>query len=142
MTPLTAIRGYAETLALPQFAPAGEQGQRSVRVIREEVERIERLVGDLLDLARYEASGMRFVLEEVPVAELFDRVVARHEPAAREKQVTIDVRLSDEEMLITGDAQRLEQVLQNLAANALGHARRGGRVTVSAEQRGDGRGCA
>lgn len=135
MTPLTAIRGHAETLALPRFAPAGDQGQRSVRVIQEEVERIERLVGDLLDLARYEAAGMRFVVEAVPVSELFDRVVARHEPAAREKEVAIDVRLPDEEMVVTGDAQRLEQVLQNLTANALRHSRAGGRVTVSAEQR-------
>jgi len=135
MTPLTAIRGYSETLGLPQFGPASPDGQRYVRVIQEEVERIERLVGDLLDLARYEASGMTLVTEEVPISELFDRVVARHEQAAREKGVTMDVRLADEELTVVADPRRLEQALQNLASNALRHTPRGGRITVSGEAR-------
>lgn len=136
MTPLTAIRGYADTLALPQFGPAAADGQRYVRIIQEEVERIERLVGDLLELARFEAAGMTLVTEEVPVAELFDRVVARHEHAAQEKQVTIEVRLPDEEMVIVADPRRMEQALQNLASNALRHTPAGGRVTLGAEQHG------
>ena len=138
MTPLTAIRGYSETLGLPQFGPPSPDGQRYVRIIQEEVERIERLVGDLLDLARYEASGMTLVTEEVPISELFDRVVARHEQAAREKGVTIDVRLADEELTVIADPRRLEQALQNLASNALRHTPRGGRITVAGEAR-DGR---
>jgi signal transduction histidine kinase len=136
MTPLTAIRGYADTLALPQFGPAAGDGQRYVRIIQEEVERIERLVGDLLELARFEAAGMTLVTQEVPVAELFDRVVARHEHAAQEKQVTIDVRLPDEEMAMVADPRRMEQALQNLASNALRHTPSGGRVTLGAEQHG------
>jgi len=138
MTPLTAIRGYAETLALPQFGPSAAEGQRYVHIIQEEVDRIDRLVGDLLDLARYEASGVSLSAEEVPVSELFDRVVARHEQAARDKQVAIEVRLPDEEMSVVADPGRLEQALQNLASNALRHTPAGGRITVSAEQR-DGR---
>ena len=134
MTPLTAIRGYAETLTLPQFGPAATDGQRYVRIIQEEVDRIERLVGDLLDLARFDAAGITMVSESVAVSELFDRVVARHEQAAREKQVTIQVVLPDEEMEVQGDGRRLEQALQNLASNALRHTRAGGRVTLAAEQ--------
>ena len=138
MTPLTAIRGYAETLGLPQFGPPSPDGQRYVRIIQEEVERIERLVGDLLDLARYEASGMTLVTEEVSIADLLNRVVARHEHAAHEKGVTIEVRLADEELTVIADPRRLEQALQNLASNALRHTPRSGRITVSGEAR-DGR---
>jgi two-component system sensor histidine kinase BaeS len=134
MTPLTAIRGYAETLGLPQFGPSAPDGQRYVRIIQEEVERIERLVGDLLDLSRYEAAGITLVSEDVAVSELFDRVVQRHEQAAREKQVTIQVALADEEMEVRGDGRRLEQALQNLASNALRHTPAGGHITLSAEQ--------
>src|SRR6185503_11577522 len=72
MTPLTAIRGYAETLALPQFLPGSNEGQRAVKVIQEEGERIERLVGDLLDLARFEAGGISLAQENVDVDELFE----------------------------------------------------------------------
>ena len=134
MTPLTAIRGYADTLTLPQFGPPGADGQRYVRIVQQEVERIERLVGDLLDLARYDAGGVSFVRETVSIAELFDRVVARHEHTAREKQVRIDVRLPDEEMSVAGDTRRLEQALQNLATNALRYAPAGGVLALSAEQ--------
>lgn len=134
MTPLTAIRGYAETLTLPQFGPPAADGQRYVRIIQEEVERIERLVGDLLDLARYDAAGVSLVTEDVAVSELFNRVIARHEQAARENGVTLHVVLSDEELELRGDGRRLEQALQNLASNALRHTPRGGRITLSAEQ--------
>jgi signal transduction histidine kinase len=134
MTPLTAIRGYAETLTLPQFGPSAPDGQRYVHIIQEEVERIERLVGDLLDLARYDAAGVTLVTEDVAVSELFDRVVARHEQAAREKQVTFQVALADEEMELRGDGRRLEQAMQNLASNALRHTPAGGRVTLAAVQ--------
>lgn len=134
MTPLTAIRGYAETLTLPQFGPSAPEGQRYLHIIQEEVERIERLVGDLLDLARYDAAGVTLVSEDVAVAELFDRVVERHEQAAREKRVTIQVVLPDAEMELRGDGRRLEQALQNLASNALRHTPSGGRITLSADQ--------
>jgi two-component system sensor histidine kinase BaeS len=132
MTPLTAIRGYAETLGLPQFLPGSTEGQRAVRVIQEEGERIERLVGDLLDLARYDAGGVSLALESVPVADLFARVTGRHAQAAQEKQVTMTVTPYEDGLLVTGDPHRLEQALQNLASNALRHTPPGGTVTLGA----------
>ena len=56
-TPLTSIRGYAETLAVPGFAPATPEGQQAVHVVTVEAQRLERLVNDLLDLARLDAGG-------------------------------------------------------------------------------------
>jgi signal transduction histidine kinase len=135
MTPLTAIRGYAETLALPQFLPGSKEGQRAVKVIQEEGERIERLVGDLLDLARFEA-GMSMAQENVDVDELFERVVDRHAKAAQDKQVEIIVEDHDDIRMV-GDGHRLEQALQNLAANALRHTLPGGAVRLHAS-RSDG----
>ena len=131
MTPLTAIRGYAETLALPQFVPASKEGQRAVKVIQEEGERIERLVRDLLDLARFEAGGISLAQENVDVDELFERVVERHAKTAHDKNVDIIVEPHDDIRMI-GDPHRLEQVLQNLAANALRHTPPGGAVRLNA----------
>ncbi|MBY0493591.1 MAG: HAMP domain-containing histidine kinase [Cyanobacteria bacterium] len=138
MTPLTAIRGYAETLALPQFIPPSAEGQRAVKVIQEEGERIERLVKDLLDLARFEAGGLSLDLENVDVDEIFERVSERHAKAAEDKGVTIAIDPHDEDIRMVADPMRLEQAMQNLAANALRHTPPGGSVRLGAF-REDGR---
>jgi signal transduction histidine kinase len=132
MTPLTAIRGYAETLSLKPFAPATPEGQRAVRIIHEEGERIERLVGDLLDLARFEAGGISLARDTVPVADVFLRVVERHAPAAEEKDVRFETDIVPADLTVVGDAHRLEQALQNLASNALRHTPAGGCIRLSA----------
>ena len=133
MTPLTAIRGYAETLALPQFMPPSKEGQRAVKVIEEEGERIERLVGDLLELARFEAGGISLELDNVDVDEVFERVDERHAKTAQEKGVKIVIEPHDDIRMI-GDPHRLEQAVQNLAANALRHTPPGGQVTLGARR--------
>jgi len=137
MTPLTAIRGYAETLALPQFVPTSKEGQRAVRVIHEESERIERLVRDLLDLARFEAGGISLALESVDVDEIFERVSERHAQAAQDKGVKIVIEPHDEDLRMTGDPHRLEQAVQNLASNALRHTPPGGAVRLGAAREGE-----
>jgi len=134
MTPLTAIRGYAETLGLTQFAPESKEGVRAVKVIQEEGERIERLVGDLLDLARFEAGGISLAQESVDVDEVFERVAERHAKTAADKQVRIVVEPRDEGLRLVGDPMRIEQAVQNLAANALKHTPPGGVVRLSARR--------
>jgi two-component system sensor histidine kinase BaeS len=135
-TPLTAIRGYTETLALPAFAPANPEGQRFVQIVDAEAHRLERLVNDLLDLARFDAGGAALERHPVDVAALFTRVVERHGPAAASAGVALDTRVESGADTITGDARRLEQVLQNLTANALRHTPRGGRIEVTARREG------
>jgi signal transduction histidine kinase len=136
MTPLTAIRGYAETLAMPQFTPGSKEGQRAVKVIHEEGVRIERLVKDLLDLARFEAGGISLALENVDVDEIFERVSERHAQAAQEKGVTIAIAPHDDDIRLVGDPHRLEQAVQNLAANALRHTPPGGSIRLAASRQG------
>ena len=137
MTPLTAIRGYAETLALPQFTPPTSEGVRAVKVIQEEGERIERLVGDLLDLARFEAGGISLAQESVDVDELFERVSERHAKTAQDKQVEIVIEPHAEDLRLVGDPMRIEQALQNLAANALKHTPPGGVIRLGARRDAD-----
>ena len=138
MTPLTAIRGYAETLALPQFEPSSPEGQRAVHVIQEEGQRIERLVGDLLDLARFEAGGISLSPESVAVDDLFERVTERHAQVALEKKITLVTDPDGLDLLVTADPHRIEQALQNLASNAVRHSRPGGTVRLSAARTPEG----
>ncbi len=135
MTPLTAMRGYLETLALPGAVPDDETRDRYLRVVTEETSRLESIVGDLLDLARLEGGGSVLHREAVPVDWLFARVAERHEVALRDRRIELDWRIAPGAERVDGDARRLEQVLQNLAANAVRHTPSGGRISLSAEPR-------
>jgi signal transduction histidine kinase len=133
-TPLTSIRGYAETLALPAFAPASPQGRQAVHVVGVEAQRLERIVNDLLDLARLDAGATAIETGPVPVRDLFTRVQERHGPAAAAAGITLDAQVEAGAEVVTGDAVRLEQVVQNLTANALRHVPAGGHVSLRAQR--------
>jgi signal transduction histidine kinase len=134
MTPLTAIRGYLETLTMPDLALDDASRRRYLEIVGEETHRLEQLIGDLLDLSRLEAGGGTFDMQLVPVEVIFGRVLDRHGRAAAEKCVTLDAQ-SDRGLIVRADRIRLEQALQNLAANALRHTPSGGAVRLSADRR-------
>jgi len=136
-TPVTAMRGYLETLAMPELSLDDSTRNRYLAIISDETNRLERLIGDLLELARLEGGGGTLTLERVPVDELFDRVAARHEPACRAAGITIDASIGAGAGTVTGDRDRLEQALQNLAANAIRFAPAGTSVRLTAGRRGD-----
>jgi len=136
-TPVTAMRGYLETLAMPELSLDDSTRSRYLAIISDETNRLERLIGDLLDLARLEGGGGTLTLERVPVDELFDRVAARHEPACRAAGIAIDASIGAGAGTVIGDRDRLEQALQNLAANAIRFAPAGTSVRLTAGRRGD-----
>ncbi|MCX6545364.1 MAG: HAMP domain-containing sensor histidine kinase [Acidobacteria bacterium] len=132
MTPLTAIRGYLETLAMAELALNADTRQRYLGIVREETARLERLIGDLMDLARLEAGGGALVRTEMPVDELFRRVIERHERDAGLKHVTLTSRITPPSITVHVDPVRMEQAIQNLAANALRHTGSGGSIELVA----------
>jgi signal transduction histidine kinase len=137
MTPLTAMRGYIETLSMSELEIDEPTRERYLQIVSEETRRLERIVGDLLDLARLEGGGTTMRQEQVQVAALFDRVAARHERELQERSVRLEFRVDAGAEDITGDPDRLEQALQNLAANALRHTPDGGRITLTSEPVGN-----
>ena len=138
MTPLTAIRGYTETLGMPNLALDEQTKGRYLSIIGEETQKLEELIGDLLDLARLEGGGGTLAFKQVAVADLFGRVVDRHGPTIRDRRISVSRRIVPEDLEISGDPQRLEQALQNLAANAIRHTPDGGTVALSAHVDPDG----
>jgi len=137
MTPLTAIRGYLETLAMTGVVRDEATRDRYVRVVTEETLRLEAIVGDLLDLARLEGGGVALEAADVPVSWLFDRVAERHGVVTGQRGITMTTTIAPGADQVRGDGRRLEQALQNLVANAVRHTPDGGRVTVTAS-RADG----
>jgi signal transduction histidine kinase len=131
-TPVTAMRGYLETLTMPELALDETTRGRYLTIIADETARLERLIGDLLDLARLEGGGGELHIEAVAVEQLFGRVAARHERACLDAGVTLASAIAPGAETITGDRDRLEQALQNLAANALRYAPSGSTVRLAA----------
>jgi signal transduction histidine kinase len=107
-------------------------------IIGDETKKLEAMIGDLLDLARLEGGGGTLAQESVPVADLFGRVTDRHGPVIRDKNISIDVSVVPDSLVVKGDAHRLEQALQNLGANALRHTPQGGRLELKASADGKG----
>ena len=136
MTPLTAMRGYIETLTMPELQLDTQTRQRYMGIITDETHRLEQIIGDLLDLARLEGGGMTLRRERADVEQLFNRVAARHERELTDRRITLESRVDVATKSIVGDADRLEQALQNLAANALRHTPDGGRISLTAERAG------
>ena len=130
MTPLTGMRGYLETLSLHAASLDAATRERYLGIIRDETQRMEHIVGDLLDLARLEGGGEAFDVQDVPLEDVFGRVLARHQHAAQEKGITLTADVGAGAEIVAGDPMRLEQALQNLAANAVRHTPRGGSVTL------------
>jgi two-component system sensor histidine kinase BaeS len=123
-TPLTAIRGHAEALGdgVLDAATAGE-------VIEREARRLERLVGDLLDLARLRRRSFAVVSEPIDLAALAAAAVERHEPVARTLGIELGV-VAEPSPVALGDAGRVLQALSNLVENALRTTPPGGSVRL------------
>jgi signal transduction histidine kinase len=138
MTPLSAIRGYVETLGMADVPLDQATRQRYLGIVEQETHKLEAIIGDLLELARLEGGGETIVAKPVAVADLFGRVADRHGPTIREKGIPLAVEIAAGTPAVWGDPARLEQAIQNLAANAIRHTPSGGRVTLRAEP-ADGR---
>jgi signal transduction histidine kinase len=131
-TPITAMRGYLDTLMMTEMQLDEPTRARYLGIVADETSRLERLIGDLLDLARLEGGGGTLALETLAVQQLFDRVSARHERACMEADVTMTAIIEPGAETVRGDRDRLEQALQNLAANALRYTLDGSEIELRA----------
>jgi two-component system, OmpR family, sensor kinase len=134
MTPLTSMRGYLETLRMPELALDAATRQRYLGIALDETLRLEGLIGDLLELSRLDAGGVALRAGPVPVTALFERVRERHGREAADRQIAFTTDVDDPALIVEADEDRLEQVLQNLAANALRHSPPGRRIALRARR--------
>jgi two-component system sensor histidine kinase BaeS len=126
-TPLTAIGGYAE--ALREGAVSADDAAETIGV---EAERLGRLVGDLLDLARMNTTGFSVHPSEIDLAEVADDAVRRYEQQAEAFGVALSA-VSDGLAPAVADADRVLQVVSNLVENALRLTPPAGEVRVVVE---------
>jgi two-component system phosphate regulon sensor histidine kinase PhoR len=129
-TPLTAIKGYAEALLDdPDDADARE---KFLDIIHRHATRMERLVKDLLRLARLDAGQEAVELVPCDVEGLLRGIADDFEPTAAQKQQTIDVQVAKEATTLVTDATKLHDIARNLIENAVNYTPDGGAIDVRA----------
>ncbi|MGH2794758.1 MAG: sensor histidine kinase [Actinomycetota bacterium] len=129
-TPLTAIRGYVE--ALEEGAVRDAKGRKeALAVIKTETARLERLVRDVMDLARLDAQEFRLELRDAELGEVLRAAAGAHRTEADAAGVALDVDAPGEPLVCRTDPDRVRQILANLTENAIRVTPPGGRVTLS-----------
>lgn len=136
-TPLTLIQGYADALR-EGLAVDEETRQEMVGIIRDETNRLQRLVNDLLDLAKMQSGNLRLTTGPVNIPVLLERAVHPFKPLARERNVELTLQAGDGIPGIVGDEDRLAQVLINLLDNAMRYTPEGGAIELGAKSKEEG----
>ncbi|MDQ1627645.1 MAG: two-component system, OmpR family, sensor histidine kinase MtrB [Actinomycetota bacterium] len=119
-TPLTTVRMAADVLheARGQFGPSVE---RSAEILQTQLDRFESLLGDLLEISRYDAGAAVLEVETTDLRRVAQSVVEAMEPLADRRGSQLVVRAPDTPCLADVDVRRIERILRNLVANAIEH---------------------
>lgn len=129
--PMTTIKGFGEVLRDNWGSLPEAQRSRFFDIVTKEIDRLSRLVTDLLDVSRMEAGTLRYEMEPVELPELVKSILTVHPSLGAEHTLANEV--PDELPRVTGDRDRIRQVLLNLLTNATRYAPEGTNVTIGAD---------
>ncbi len=127
-TPMTSIRGFVEGI-LDGTIPPEKQGHY-LTIVRDETNRLNRLVNDLLDLARMESGEHKLNIMPVDINELIRKCVINLESLFIDKKINVDADFEEESLLVSADADSIERVLYNLLHNAIKFTPENGNIGI------------
>ncbi len=132
-TPLTSIKGYTDLMLMGAAGKIPEAQERYLRVIKNNADRLQELVNDLLEISRLETGKTQLELRPIDLKQIVKQVCdhlngrVKHE----EKQITVNNALEDQLPLAHADFKRVGQILTNLVDNAFNYTLEGGSITIS-----------
>ena len=133
-TPLASIQGYTETL-LDGALHDPEHNVRFLAIIRQNAERLGRLIGDLMTLSQIELKRTKFQIESYYINEVIAECVDSMIPIAEKKSISIAFERAPERTEAFCDSEAVHQIITNLLDNAIKYTPEGGRITVGAGPR-------
>ncbi len=131
-TPLNSIIGFAWLLQDPVVSTLTEPQARFVSNIHTSGQHLLVLINDLLDLSKVEAGKLILQLQPLPLVEAIEAAVYTIRPQATQKQLRLDLTMTDDLPVILADGTRFRQILYNLLSNAVKFTPPGGWVQVTA----------
>lgn len=130
-TPLTGIRGMIEPL-MDGYVDTEEERQNCYGIIQRETVRLEKLVGEMLDMSRLQDGRINVELEQMELRGVLESTVRSMQGLAKEAGVELLLELEDSPLICMGNENRIVQVLVILLDNAIDFTPRGGKITVFA----------
>ncbi len=130
--PMTSIKGYARLLEMGAAGELTEQQKNFLGIITNNVDRMAKLVNDLLDVSRIEAGRIRLEISDVDIIDVIREVVDSLKNQIGQKKQQLSVNITDDLPEIRADRGRIVQVLTNLLSNAHKYTPEGGKITITA----------
>lgn len=132
-TPLAAVKGFAETLL--GGGVTDEKTSRSfLQIIYDESERLNRLIGDILELSKIESKRIQMDYSPIHLSVFFDTISEMMRTVAEKKRISLELDIP-EELFMEGDEDKLRQIFMNLLSNAINYTQEGGRVKLTAREK-------
>jgi signal transduction histidine kinase len=130
-TPLTSMMGFLEMIREGEAGELNDEQKRFLAIVYRSSERLQRLVGDLLFVARLDANGLQLQFGDAQLDEIVRDAVEASGALARSREVSLVAELEDVPP-VSGDKERLSQLVGNLISNALKFTPAGGSVVARA----------
>jgi PAS domain S-box-containing protein len=137
-TPLTSIKGYVQNLLDRVPGPLTEKQDYYLKRMLHQIERLSRIIRDLLDLSRIEAGRIDLQWRAVSLADLIGEVLESFQPIARKKLITLQSHVPRRLPCLRADRDKLHQILTNLLENAMKFTESNGEVQVDVSLREEG----
>ncbi|MCE3200092.1 two-component system histidine kinase PnpS [Paenibacillus sonchi] len=128
-TPVAAVKGFAETL-LGGGVKDEKTARSFLQIIYDENERLNRLIGDILELSKIESKRAQLECSPVHLIEFFDSLLETLSKVAEKKNISLNAAVP-EELFMEGDEDKLRQIFINLISNAINYTQDGGSVNVN-----------
>jgi signal transduction histidine kinase len=135
-TPLTTVKAFVELIIMKPGMPE-QQREKLISTINVEADRLARLIADLLDLARIESGAMRWRFEEVCIDDIILHSIESLGPLLESKRQRLTTAFGTARARLTGDRDRLIQVVTNLLTNAAKYTPDGGSIHVTVRRESD-----
>ena len=136
-TPLSVVSNTAAMLLNPKYQLSAQQVREQHERIKRNVELMNRMIGDLLDMANLRAGKLTIEPQPMIINDVLRDTVAAHEAPAREKGVALSYEAGTDVLRAEADRARLTQLFQNLIGNAIKFCKAGDRITVASRTRGE-----
>ncbi len=132
-TPLTSIGGFGELLGAGYAGELSPKARDYVSAILESVERLSKLINDVLDLTTGDTRGVALEKERVDIGGLCRAAVETAKPRAVEKAQKFDIEIAPTAGHVFGDARRLRESVEHVLQNAIAYTDRKGKISLSAD---------